>query len=195
MDALNVDLGGAKNANTQEGRWRICDIAKSADYRCDLNSGDPLPFTDCSVSNYYFSHTLEHVAPTNTLTVLREIHRTLQVGGIVRIVVPDIRRGVEFYLKNPEIFEARKKILPSFPDGYYPKTPLGYLMSWFMTPDRGDRSGHKMGFDWQTLKWVLLKAGFIDVRRMDYNVCSSVFAGKDLEKYKLSSLYVEGRKQ
>lgn len=191
---LNVDIGGAKNRNTQEGKWKIFDIAKSADFVVDLNSGARFPFGDGEVNNYYMSHTLEHVLPEYVVHVLAEMHRTLVVGGRGRIIVPDVAFAVRLYCETPGKLWG-SKVFPTIP-AYYPKTPLGALLAWIVTPDKGDKSGHKMAFDLTTLYWCLVEAGFVSesISCLSFGKCSAVFEGKDMERYKEFSLYVEAQK-
>jgi SAM-dependent methyltransferase len=42
-------------------------------------------------------HVLEHFPYATSIRVLRECHRTLQPGGVLRVSVPDLRRYVDYY--------------------------------------------------------------------------------------------------
>lgn len=95
-----------------------------------------------------------------------------------------------------------KKLLsfkgPSRP-GYFPETPLGYVLHWVLTPPEGKikssgRSGHQNMFDEPTLRWWLEKAGFRNIIRMSYANCSEWFIGKDSISYKDWALYMEATK-
>lgn len=57
----------------------------------------PLPWGDSSVSAIYTSHTLEHLTRQEGLALLRECWRVLEPGGLMRIVVPDLRSIVDAY--------------------------------------------------------------------------------------------------
>lgn len=57
-------------------------------------------FADNSVALIYTSHCLEHVSHRQVLDVLKEWHRVLRPGGIVRISVPDFDLLVDTYLDN-----------------------------------------------------------------------------------------------
>jgi SAM-dependent methyltransferase len=55
-----------------------------------LNLSDRWPFADGGVDVVYLSHVLEHLdAPTRS-NVLTEAARVLKIGGVLRIVVPDL---------------------------------------------------------------------------------------------------------
>lgn len=56
------------------------------------------PWADDSVDVIYSSHTLEHLSPTEGRRFVRECHRVLRPGGVIRIAVPDLRACVERYL-------------------------------------------------------------------------------------------------
>jgi predicted SAM-dependent methyltransferase len=56
------------------------------------------PWDDDSADAIYSSHTLEHLSPGEGLRFMRECHRVLRPGGVIRIVVPDLRACVERYL-------------------------------------------------------------------------------------------------
>ncbi len=191
-ERLLIDLGGGKNPVTFEGRWKVMDVLKHVDYVQDLNRGEAFPLKDNTVAHYYCSHTLEHVDPRLTVFTLKEMHRTLIPGGRVRIVVPDAMIAIQLYLKNMQ--NGPHKKYPAMPP-YYPATAFGKLFAWFVTPDKSVQSGHKMGFDKETLDWYLKEAGFSGRQHMGYRRYGDpVFEGKDYETYACNSIYMEGEK-
>jgi predicted SAM-dependent methyltransferase len=62
----------------------------------------PLPWPDASADCIYTSHTLEHLRREDGERLIAECHRVLKPGGVLRIVVPDLKTCVEDYL-NGEI--------------------------------------------------------------------------------------------
>lgn len=56
------------------------------------------PWADSSIDIVYSSHTLEHLSKEDGHRFLAECHRVLRPNGIVRLVVPDLRRAVNEYL-------------------------------------------------------------------------------------------------
>jgi predicted SAM-dependent methyltransferase len=64
----------------------------------DLRKGIPLESN--SVSVVYSSHVLEHFQKEAAPSFLKEVHRVLEPGGIIRIVVPDLEQIVRAYLKE-----------------------------------------------------------------------------------------------
>lgn len=189
---LNIDVGGIKGRRklspVVRKRWSTLDVVKKAEFGHDLTSGSPFPFQNNSVDNYYTSHTLEHVSPKELGYVFSELYRTLKLGGLIRIVVPDVEKAIEWYYnKDPNLFKKG----PTVPRRY-PPTRLGRLFSWVCSPGK---YGHKMGFDLETLYYYLQQAGFVNIRQLKYEECSNIFKGKDFPRYRNFSLYVEATKK
>jgi len=97
----------------------------------------------------YSSHLLEYFDREEGLALLKEWHRVLMPGGIVRIAVPDFEG----------LFEARLKGfgLDSFLGPLYGKMPMNDKYIY-----------HKTIYDFNSLKNQLELAGFKDVRRYDW---------------------------
>ena len=68
--------------------------------RCDVTKG--ISFADMSVDYIYTSHMLEHLRKEDTMFVLKECYRVLKQGGILRVVVPDLKIYVEEYINTEE---------------------------------------------------------------------------------------------
>jgi len=65
--------------------------------RHDVTQG--IPFADGSFEFVYHSHLLEHLAPEQGLQLLRECHRVLVPGGVIRVAVPDLEQIARLYLE------------------------------------------------------------------------------------------------
>ena len=63
----------------------------------DLRKGIPAP--DDSVDAVYHSHVLEHIDREIAPVFLRECLRVLRPGGVLRVVVPDLEKSAEDYLR------------------------------------------------------------------------------------------------
>ncbi len=70
------------------------------------------PFDDASVDFIYSSHTLEHFSKEDGERFLKECHRVLKPGGIIRVVVPDLGAIVSDYTNG-------KTSADTFLDGLY----------------------------------------------------------------------------
>ena len=74
---------------------------------CDLRQG--LPFTDNSFDVVYHSHLLEHFSKAFAPVFLRDCFRVLKIGGIIRVVTPDLEQIVRVYLRILEKLEGGSK--------------------------------------------------------------------------------------
>jgi predicted SAM-dependent methyltransferase len=79
--------------------WENIDLAPSDPKvrRMDVIGG--LPYSDNSFDIVYASHVLEHLPPHVVEAFLQEIRRVLSVGGIIRLVVPDLESIARAYLQ------------------------------------------------------------------------------------------------
>lgn len=70
-----------------------------------INLLRPLPYEDNTFDAVYSSHVLEHFSKKEATRILRECHRVLKSGGILRTVLPDLEAICREYLRNLD--EAR----------------------------------------------------------------------------------------
>ncbi len=64
----------------------------------------PLPYRDGSVQAIYSSHTLEHLYYDDATRLLRECHRVLSEGGMLRLALPDaVQMASRFVEAQPEV--------------------------------------------------------------------------------------------
>lgn len=193
---MKVNVGGCKGwknlpRDVQEN-WRTLDISPGADVVHDLNSVKPIALCNDVVEAYYASHVLEHVRMENQRWVFSELHRTLQRGGLIRIVVPDLSVGIRLYATGDETLMSNKRF-PAMPN-CAPPTNMGALLSWVYTPNKKASSGHCMGYDTTTLHWYLDNVGFKDIKLMRYGQCSPVFNSMDFRRYEDWCIFAEARK-
>lgn len=128
-----------------------------------------LPFPDGSVRYVFMSHVLEHFYyPYEALRVLQDIHRVLEPGGIVRIVVPDIEKCLRTYVEpDPDFVAARTKTWDWWPtDATRLEGFLGYAGA--TASPSALLVSHKFGYDFETLHKLLRNAGFDAIARSDY---------------------------
>jgi predicted SAM-dependent methyltransferase len=67
---------------------------------CDLRKG--IPFPAGSFDLVYHSHVLEHFDLPGARSLLRECHRVLAPGGMIRVSVPDLAQWARVYLQTLE---------------------------------------------------------------------------------------------
>jgi predicted SAM-dependent methyltransferase len=93
MTYLNLGCGSRFNPDWINIDWSSCNAYVKAH---DLNTG--IPFPDSTFDAVYHSHLLEHLSKENAFFLLQECHRVLKVGGIIRVVVPDLEQIARMYL-------------------------------------------------------------------------------------------------
>jgi len=104
-------------------------------------------FSDNSVDLIYACHVLEHFRRNQIEKVLKEWHRILKNGGILRLAVPDFDNLVRVYLKTKNL-----------------NLILGPLCGRQDYPE----NTHFVVFNFASLKDELKKAGFRNVRYYDW---------------------------
>ena len=107
-------------------------------------------FSSSSVSLIYACHVLEHFSRWKYKEVLKEWHRVLEPGGVLRLSVPN--------------FAACAKL-------YYEKglqAGLTGLVGLVVGGQRDEYDYHGMIFDESLLSNSLIEAGFTDVRHWDW---------------------------
>ncbi len=75
-----------------------------------------IPFADQQFDTIYMANVLEHFKLDTAIIILKECHRTLKTGSVLRIVIPDLEKLVNNYTStlkdarsNPE--KSRKHLL------------------------------------------------------------------------------------
>lgn len=104
---------------------------------------DHLEFPDNSVDVITTSHMIEHLTPREFRRALREWHRVLKPGGVLRITCPNFELYVREWLEGD--YEWR----------------WGWgIVNIFGWTDRGEGMRHRTGFTKERLEDLCKKAGF-----------------------------------
>jgi SAM-dependent methyltransferase len=163
----------------------------------------PLPFEENSVSVIYGAHVLEHLYLADAQRLLGECKRVLRPGGVIRLVVPDLRSMVASYLKNKnggspsasEKITAADKLNESL--GFRsPAPPSGNPLFKFYYLWK-DFHHHKWMYDSDSLIRYMENSGFAAVRERGYlesdipGIAEVEEAGRVLDD---AGICVEGRK-
>ena len=135
---------------------------------CDVRLG--LPYATGSVEVAVMSHVAEHLHPFWELPgVLREVHRVLMPGGVFRVAVPDLAKLVEAYAMPDSPVAAAlgetQRELREYVGTAYKDLPAALRFSVIALGDNSGSpayDGHRVVFDAEALKWVLVKSGFTD---------------------------------
>lgn len=132
-----------------------------------------LPFKDNYFSAIYASHLLEHLYFDEAERLLKECQRILSPGGVLRMVVPDLRAIILEYLDGTsanKLSDSQESIAPA--DLLNNKLLLRYK-----NPPTGnifykiykcfkDIHSHKWMYDADSLSKIFERAGFVSVQEM-----------------------------
>jgi predicted SAM-dependent methyltransferase len=125
-----------------------------------------LPYPDRTVRYIYASHLLEHLYFDEAANLLRECRRILEPGGVIRVVVPDLRTIVDDYLGR-QVFEYIPPALKAIPSAdrmnmrlsMHPKANHQNLL-YRVYYALGDFHNHKWMYDAESLEMQFRRAGF-----------------------------------
>jgi SAM-dependent methyltransferase len=151
------------------------------------NACKRIPVSDESLEVVYSSHLIEHLDPHETEQFLREIHRSLEPGGIIRLAVPDLKRRVESYVRtgDADAFMRSLSMRVSSARDLRDKIRLLFL---------GDRD-HRWMYDAASLKELLARFQFTEAREMSPGETTIPDpASLNLWEREQESIYVEARK-
>ena len=148
------------------GGWRLLDGWLNADIELapgifHMDATMPFPLGDNMFAYVFSEHMIEHVDYADAGSMLRECHRVMQPGGVIRIVTPNLAALIQL-LASPRAgieqeyyeFFARHHL----PDGHPPTEAAvanAFIRSW----------GHRFIYDEPTLRLLLEDAGFTNIVR------------------------------
>jgi SAM-dependent methyltransferase len=184
--------------------------------RYDLRNG--IPFEDSAFDVVYHSHFLEHLNRDSAPFVLKESYRVLKAGGILRVVLPDLQILIERYMSSLSQLEAGNEaaldkhlqsvnaifdqMVRTLPTGAKQQHPLVRRAERYLRGDAAKTGElHRWMYDRYSLKALLLRTGFKDIRVED--AVTSRIQGwnqfyldinQDGSVYMPDSLYMEGMK-
>jgi predicted SAM-dependent methyltransferase len=82
------------------GNWANIDYSSPMVGVIEMNILDGLTFPDRTFDAVYTAQFVEHLTQPEAVVVLKEIHRVLKPGGILRIVTPDMEELARTYLQH-----------------------------------------------------------------------------------------------
>src|SRR5919198_2832096 len=82
--------------------WINSDIKEGPgiDLACDIREG--LPLEDDSIDYAASIHALPEIPYADLVPTLRELRRVLKPGGVLRLALPDLDKGIQAYLSEDE---------------------------------------------------------------------------------------------
>jgi predicted SAM-dependent methyltransferase len=144
-----------------------------------------VPVADGACRGIRIEHFLEHLDPRDEVPfLLRDCHRALAPGGVLRIVVPDVARFMAAYLARDKSGFDALAVADPFPDDL--PTALDIVNHAFHQWHE-----HRWGYDVENLTWLLERAGFSEIVRSAYGASRLPALGRDRDEHAAYSLYVE----
>jgi len=162
-----------------------------------LDATKRLPYSDSSLLYVYTSHFLEHLPAGKAKGFLGECYRVLTAGGILRVVVPDLRAICEEYLDGVAGDNSQALAADRFVERTGLRAADSEAVGWLGVLRRAwGRDGHCWMYDERSLAARLNEAGFTNVtrRRFRESLIPDIEA-LDIPARAAESLYVEGQKQ
>jgi predicted SAM-dependent methyltransferase len=150
------------------------------------NAAKRLPLPSASVDVLYSSHMIEHLDRAEATLFLKEARRVLRSGGIIRLVVPDLRKQVMQYIKSKDTDVFISATMLTQPR---PKLLRSFLRILFV----GGTHHHQWMYDSDSIVRLLLSHGFLVVGIVNPGETRIKDPGAlDLKERLSESVYVEG---
>jgi predicted SAM-dependent methyltransferase len=190
---LNSDWRSLHDGDRDHGRRTVPErLYRVRDDRWFIQHAvpEPFPIEAESLDRASAEDFLEHLRPEDGIAWLTEMHRVLAPGGLLRVVVPDLRKYIAGYVdpSDPFMAEHARALEPHFPD----RAPLERRA--FIVNKIFYGWGHKWMYDFDELRHAAVAAGFRagDVTRHAFREGSDPeLAAFDLGEHSFESLYVE----
>jgi predicted SAM-dependent methyltransferase len=140
--------------------WLNSDLV-TGDIFLDLTRRFPLPSSSFAFA--FGEHVIEHLYERQTVALLRELHRILRPGGVLRVTTPDLRKLIALY-------EDRNPVIPRDKYGSFLSEHSGGRPYEGPAPLFNDCMrlwGHRYIFDEEDLTSKLRAADFTSVVRRE----------------------------
>ena len=148
------------------GGWRLLDGWLNADLELipdvmHMDATQRFPFRDGTFQYVYTEHMIEHVPYPQGAFMLRECHRVMRKGGVIRVITPDLAAITGLY--RGDLSADQKKYLSwfcqTFVPAEYPPNAVSAVNAMFRL------WGHQFIYDEETLADTMRAAGFSSVTR------------------------------
>lgn len=133
--AERLNIGGG---NWYRRGWHNVDLYAHpafADIAVDFRLDARLPVDDDSLEVVFSSHVIEHVDDETVATIVREAHRALRPGGVLRLATPDPAKAFAAYHRGDSAFFDRGGV------SCHGDTIEQKLVNYFASYREGDYSG------------------------------------------------------
>ena len=136
----------------------------------------PLPYDNELFEGVFSEHTLEHLYPFEAIRLLKEIHRVLLPGGVLRITVPDLDKYINACNNEKSDF--------------FLQFSNNCEMIWSLTQNYA----HLSVWNFEMLKIQLEKCGFSKITKAEFNKGINKELLIDKEGREPETLYIEAIK-
>lgn len=183
---LSVNLGSGGRGLPG---WVNIEMRRASDSTLVIDMRRPLPIPSESTDRILAEHVLEHFDfRTDALHLAKEAYRILRPNGVLRVIVPDCERYINAYtMKDADLWQQLGWNLDQLPHDIY--TPMHIINHQFH-----QEGEHFFGYDFDTLKFLLTRAGFSEITRQSYRQSIDPHLEFDQENHRKYSLYVDARK-
>lgn len=179
----NISLNVGAGPFGKPSGWVNIDIFQMPNISFTYDCRRKMPFRSNTVARIRCEHVFEHLTMHDEVPdFLRECKRVLKDNGVLRIVVPDVEKFIKaYYTKDEELWKEMGFEVPKDAP-----TPM-FLLNHVFRQD----GEHKFAYDYETLAYVVKKAGFKEIIRQDWGVSIDEELQSDLANHRPYSLYVD----
>ena len=135
-----------------------------------------LPFKSDKFEAVFSEHTVEHLYPSEVKNLFKEIYRVMKPGGIFRVIVPDLKRSIDYY-NHKNIYLGQK-------------FRSGCEAIWNISSN----FEHKSLWDAEWLILNLKESNFQNVKELGYKNSQLTDLILDKEGREVESIYIEAKK-
>lgn len=184
----NLSVNLASGGKGLDG-WINTEFSRAKDTTLVLDLRRKIPLASGSAKRVIAEHVLEHLDfKSDALRLASEVYRILQNGGVFRVIVPDCERFLRAYVAGDRTaWQDLSWDVEAMPPDIY--TPMHIINHTFHQDGE-----HLFGYDFETLSYLLKKAGFSRIERMSYRVSIDEKLAIDQENHAPYSLYVDAVK-
>lgn len=186
---LNIGCGSCGKPG-----WVNTDIDAFPGVSCTWDCRKSLPFADNSAKCIFTEHFVEHLDYCEEIpSFVRECHRVLEPGGVLRIVVPDAEKYLRAYCHGSwDELAIVRPLGPGLSDGHF-GSKYNTKMELVNVVFR-QYFEHKFAWDYETMEFILRRFGFSAVYRQGFSQSMQDGLAIDMPERASESLYVEGVK-
>ena len=133
----------------------------------DLTDGLPINLITEPVVFINMSQFFEHLNLPAATRLIDNCYQVMDYGAKIRISVPDAELLL-FHLKTNKMDKFKEQQPKQWYDKYQSQM-IKFALILFGSLHENGESGHKMCYDYESLKEILAKAGFTKIKRVQYD--------------------------